>query len=136
MVKDLHKTSATLSLKELQQDIVQENSTIQEESWPMSNLQKSQKSEPKYKWKIVWRNVIIFLYFHIGAIYGAYLFFTVVRWYTIIFCKFFNFDFPLLSCFAKQSVIDHFTIIKIINSRSIVSRNHSFINKYDKFKLC
>ncbi|KAF7396048.1 hypothetical protein HZH68_010098 [Vespula germanica] len=88
MVKDLHKISATLSLKELQQDILQENSTIREESWPMSNLQNSQKSEPKYKWKIVWKNVIIFLYFHIGAIYGAYLFFTVVRWYTVIFCLF------------------------------------------------
>ncbi|XP_043674372.1 acyl-CoA Delta-9 desaturase-like [Vespula pensylvanica] len=88
MVKDLHEISTTLSLKELQQDILQENSTIQEESWPMFNLQKSQKSEPKYKWKIVWRNVIIFLYFHISAMYGAYLFFTVVRWYTVIFCLF------------------------------------------------
>lgn len=95
MVKNLHKTSA-LFLEDHQQDQLHEKSTTQEESSPMSNMQRLQKSKSKYKWKIVWKNVIIFLYFHISAVYGAYLLLTVAKWYTIIFCEFFNFDFPLL----------------------------------------
>lgn len=40
---------------------------------------------PEYKMELVWRNIIIFLFLHIGAIYGYY---TPKRsWATVIFSK-------------------------------------------------
>lgn len=35
--------------------------------------------------KIVWRNVVLFAFLHIGAVYGAYIAFTVAKWQTWIF---------------------------------------------------
>ena len=39
----------------------------------------------KYKRQIVWRNVIIFAYLHIGAVYGLYLALTSAKWATLLF---------------------------------------------------
>ncbi|RVE52666.1 hypothetical protein evm_002785 [Chilo suppressalis] len=41
-------------------------------------------SAEKRELKIVWRNVFIFLYLHIAALYGGYLFLTSVMWKTRI----------------------------------------------------
>ncbi|XP_043495548.1 acyl-CoA Delta-9 desaturase-like [Polistes fuscatus] len=48
-------------------------------------MQTSQKLKSKYKWDIVWKNVIIFLYLHISSLYGIYLSFTALKLYTTIF---------------------------------------------------
>lgn len=39
----------------------------------------------KYERRIVWRNVIIFSYLHLAAIYGLYLVFTSAKWTTVLF---------------------------------------------------
>ncbi|XP_076238890.1 acyl-CoA Delta-9 desaturase-like [Calliopsis andreniformis] len=41
--------------------------------------------QPKYEWKIVWRNVIVIAYVYIGAIYGLYLLLTVTKLSTFVF---------------------------------------------------
>ncbi|KAF5277399.1 hypothetical protein FQA39_LY06212 [Lamprigera yunnana] len=38
----------------------------------------------QYKWDVVWRNVIAFLYLHIAGLYGFYLVCTVCSWKTFI----------------------------------------------------
>jgi len=43
------------------------------------------RAKPNAKLEIVWRNVIIFIFLHIGACYGAYLFFAEAMWKTWIF---------------------------------------------------
>ncbi|XP_015431773.1 PREDICTED: acyl-CoA Delta(11) desaturase-like [Dufourea novaeangliae] len=44
-----------------------------------------QPSKTKYEIRIVWRNVIYFLLFHLGALYGLYLVFTSAKLLTTIF---------------------------------------------------
>ncbi|XP_053980726.1 acyl-CoA Delta-9 desaturase-like isoform X1 [Hylaeus volcanicus] len=39
----------------------------------------------KYERRIVWRNVLVFLYLHLGAIYGLYLSFTSAKVVTVLF---------------------------------------------------
>ncbi|KAK4883051.1 hypothetical protein RN001_006370 [Aquatica leii] len=39
---------------------------------------------PKYKWNVVWRNVIAFLYLHIAGLYGFYLILFVCSWKTTV----------------------------------------------------
>jgi hypothetical protein len=40
---------------------------------------------PEYKMELVWRNIIIFAFLHIGAVYG---YFTPKRsWWTVVFSK-------------------------------------------------
>lgn len=39
--------------------------------------------------KLVWRNIILFTYLHLAALYGAYLFLTSAKWKTDVFGKFF-----------------------------------------------
>lgn len=41
----------------------------------------------KYKKHIIWRNVIIFSYLHLAAIYGLYLVFTSAQFKTTLFGK-------------------------------------------------
>ncbi|XP_076288866.1 acyl-CoA Delta-9 desaturase [Lasioglossum baleicum] len=43
------------------------------------------QQKTKYKRQIVWRNVIIFTYLHLAAIYGAYLALTSAKWSTVLF---------------------------------------------------
>lgn len=45
-------------------------------------------SAEKRVWKIVWRNVILFVLLHIGGVYGAYLFLTKAMWTTCLFAVF------------------------------------------------
>lgn len=47
------------------------------------------KGAEKRKLKLVWRNIMIFGYLHIAALYGAWLFFTSAKWPTVFFCKYF-----------------------------------------------
>ncbi|GLV31138.1 Desaturase 1 [Carabus blaptoides fortunei] len=48
--------------------------------------QNKEKSSPeKRKIQPVWRNIILFAYLHIAALYGVYLCFTSARLYTILF---------------------------------------------------
>ncbi|XP_008205135.1 (11Z)-hexadec-11-enoyl-CoA conjugase [Nasonia vitripennis] len=89
MAPNLFGNSAALFLEAAQQGIPEEK--------PVSNskptyleAQKSDKS--KYTWKIVWRNVIAFVYLHVGALYGFYLFFhgakiLTVLWTILIACS-------------------------------------------------
>ncbi|XP_011877935.1 PREDICTED: acyl-CoA Delta(11) desaturase-like [Vollenhovia emeryi] len=52
----------------------------------MENLltQKTQNSQSKYKWNIVWRNVISLTYLHIAGFYGLYIAFTDAKFYTFL----------------------------------------------------
>lgn len=45
-------------------------------------------SAEKRKLEIVWRNVTLFVFLHVGAVYGGYLFFTKAMWATKFFGKF------------------------------------------------
>lgn len=40
--------------------------------------------------KFVWRNIILFAYLHLAAVYGGYLFLFKAQWLTCIFGKFFS----------------------------------------------
>ncbi|CAB0040967.1 unnamed protein product [Trichogramma brassicae] len=44
----------------------------------------NKENNKKYPWKIVWRNVIAFLYLHFGALYGLYLFFDGAKFLTVL----------------------------------------------------
>lgn len=39
------------------------------------------------KLQLVWRNIILFIYLHIVAVYGFYLCFTSAKWLTVFHCK-------------------------------------------------
>ncbi|RWS05522.1 stearoyl-CoA desaturase 5-like protein [Dinothrombium tinctorium] len=55
----------------------------------ISSLKKQLKTNAKpdsgYQLKIVWRNVALFAYLHLAALYGLYLFFTSAKWKTDLF---------------------------------------------------
>ncbi|XP_029048713.2 acyl-CoA Delta-9 desaturase-like isoform X1 [Osmia bicornis bicornis] len=82
MAPNLFGTSATLYLEASQQDVHQDKSTTEKSNNQKVVVQKSSTAKPKYKWNIVWRNVIAFIYLHIGALYGFYLFFNGTKFYT------------------------------------------------------
>lgn len=42
-----------------------------------------------YPKKLVWRNIILFTYLHIAALYGGYLFLFHAKWQTDLFGKYF-----------------------------------------------
>lgn len=48
------------------------------------------KRAEKRKLELVWRNIILFAYVHLAALYGAYLMFTQAKLATTIFGKDFN----------------------------------------------
>lgn len=50
------------------------------------NVVKLKKAE-KRKLKWVWRNITLFAYLHMAALYGGYLLLTQAKWQTIVFCK-------------------------------------------------
>ena len=41
-----------------------------------------------YKWEIVWKNVIIFTYIHLAAIYGMYMACWHVKYWSILWCTY------------------------------------------------
>lgn len=89
MAPNLFGTSATLYSEAAQQGVHQEKSVPEKESPQKLTVQKSSTSPAqKYKWNIVWRNVIAFLYLHIGAVYGLYIMLTVTQYKTIVWVFF------------------------------------------------
>lgn len=42
------------------------------------------------KLQLVWRNIILFIYLHIVALYGLYICFTNAKWTTLLFGKLFE----------------------------------------------
>ncbi|CAB0034893.1 unnamed protein product [Trichogramma brassicae] len=67
-----------------------ENETVEEiKKCVLIKEKEEEKPEPKqYKLDIVWRNVILFLVLHTGALYGLYLAFTSAKLLTSIFAYF------------------------------------------------
>lgn len=45
------------------------------------------KQPSEYKLQIVWRNVILFVFLHAGAVYGCKLMFCDAKWQTGVFGK-------------------------------------------------
>lgn len=41
----------------------------------------------EYKLQIVWRNVLLFAYLHLAAVYGAYLMIFEAKWFTVAWSK-------------------------------------------------
>ncbi|XP_031334554.1 acyl-CoA Delta(11) desaturase-like isoform X1 [Photinus pyralis] len=41
-------------------------------------------NKPKYRWTVVWSNVLAFLYLHVGGLYGLYLLFFGCSWKTFL----------------------------------------------------
>jgi len=65
--------------------VLYENETLSESQLIAADEESKEKS--KYIIHIIWRNVLIFLYLHLGAIYGIYLAFTSAKLITTIFGK-------------------------------------------------
>jgi stearoyl-CoA desaturase (Delta-9 desaturase) len=84
MAQNLFGNSATLFLETSQQDVSQKKSTAETSVTQKLPIQKTQSSKPKYQWKIVWRNIIVFAYLHLAAIYGLYILITAARFYTFL----------------------------------------------------
>lgn len=87
MAPNLFGTSATLFLEATQQDVSQKKPSS-EKSTQLSSLQKAPSAKPKYEWNIVWRNVIAFVYLHLGALYGLYLLIVAAKFYTAMWGTF------------------------------------------------
>ncbi|KAK5650535.1 hypothetical protein RI129_001564 [Pyrocoelia pectoralis] len=47
--------------------------------------------KPKYRWKVVWRNVFAFVYLHVAGLYGLYLLLFVCSWKTFFWTYLFAF---------------------------------------------
>lgn len=84
MAPNLFGNSATLFLEASQQDVSQKKNATENTTTQKLPLQKIQNSKPKYQWKIVWRNVIAFIYLHIGALYGLYILIGAAKGYTFL----------------------------------------------------
>lgn len=84
MAPNLFGTSATLFLEASQQNVHQESLPKGKDNAQKFVVKNSSSNEQKYKWKIVWRNVIVFLYLHLGALYGFYLTFTSTKLLTTL----------------------------------------------------
>ncbi|XP_029160965.1 (11Z)-hexadec-11-enoyl-CoA conjugase-like [Nylanderia fulva] len=84
MAPNLFGNSATLFLEASQQDVSQKKTASEKTVTQKLSVQKTQNSMPKYQWKIVWRNVIAFLYLHLGALYGFYLVIVAAKAYTFL----------------------------------------------------
>lgn len=86
MAPNLFGTSATLLLEASQQGISQEKSVTK----PEPSLIKIKSDKPKYKWHIVWRNVIAFVYIHAAAVYGLYLALTTAKFASFVTGEYFH----------------------------------------------
>ncbi|CAL7934099.1 unnamed protein product [Xylocopa violacea] len=89
MAPNLFGTSATLYLEASQQNVLQGKSTTENTASQKLLVQNSFNSQqPKYKWRIVWRNVLAFIYLHIASFYGVYLIFTQAKFITFVWQMF------------------------------------------------
>lgn len=77
-----------LNKKLFQQNVDQETSKTEKQNKQKKLIQELSNSELKYKWNIVWKNVIVFIYLHLGGIYGFYLWTNGTKAYTILWCKY------------------------------------------------
>ncbi|KAF3423489.1 hypothetical protein E2986_10617 [Frieseomelitta varia] len=83
MAPNMFGSSATLYLETSHQ----EKSATEKASNQTLQSQKS-STQSKYKWRIVWRNVIAFVYLHLAAVYGIYLSFTAIKLQTTMWAIF------------------------------------------------
>ncbi|XP_015590292.1 acyl-CoA Delta(11) desaturase [Cephus cinctus] len=84
MTPNLFGNSATLFLEASQQDVRQEKTSTGQKTGAKSSDQTPKTQKSKYEWNIVWRNVIAFVYLHVGALYGFYLFFAGAKFLTVL----------------------------------------------------
>lgn len=82
MAPNLFGNSATLFYEASQKEISKPKSVA------ITGTYTEKLKNSQYRWKIVWRNVIAFVYLHIGALYGFYLFFTGAKFLTLIWSKY------------------------------------------------
>lgn len=77
------------------------------------DVKKLKKAE-KRKLKLVWRNIMLFGYLHLAAVYGGFLLLTQAKWATVVFCKqqriSFRLDFDLTQFFF-DAFLQHFSYI-------------------------
>lgn len=58
---------------------------------PHTSLKRVVKlDKPRYQWRIVWRNVFLFILLHTLGVYGLWALFTKAMWKTIVHCKYHN----------------------------------------------
>lgn len=88
MAPNLFGSSATLFLEATQQNVSQKKPTSEKAATQQLSSQKAQNAKSKYQWNIVWRNVIAFVYLHLGALYGLYLLLVAAKAYTFIWGMF------------------------------------------------
>lgn len=96
MAPNLFGNSATLFL-EASQNVAQDNNkpNVDIKTNKPVNVTTEQSitnntntnNNKKYKWSIVWRNVIAFIYLHVGSVYGLYLLFTGAKLLTFMWSK-------------------------------------------------
>ncbi|XP_011859774.1 PREDICTED: acyl-CoA Delta(11) desaturase-like [Vollenhovia emeryi] len=71
-------SSSTMSLLEASQQDVSQKKLVEERTLTQTLLtQTTLNSQPKYEWKIIWKNVIALAYLHIVALYTWYLVLTM-----------------------------------------------------------
>ena len=65
---------------------------------PEEKQEDSASKDPskEYRLEIVWRNVMVFVYLHVAAVYGLYLLVTVAKWPTVAFSNNNNNIYPKL----------------------------------------
>lgn len=86
MAPNLLGTSALFLAEATNQESLKSQTCVQQQFTNKRPVSKVEK--PKYRWEIVWRNVIAFLYLHTFAIYGLYLAFFVCTWKTFVWCEY------------------------------------------------
>lgn len=62
------------------------NIDTKDDTLALNNTQFKETENPKII--LVWKNIFIFTFLHLAAIYGGYLFLTQAKWATVFFCKF------------------------------------------------
>ena len=87
MSPNIFGNSATLFLEASQQNVPQDKS-VADTTKPVKVPIDKPKNASKYEWKIVWRNVIAFVYLHVGSIYALYLAYYEMKALTVFWGKF------------------------------------------------
>ncbi|KAK0164233.1 hypothetical protein PV328_002884 [Microctonus aethiopoides] len=87
MAPNLFGNSATLFL-EASQNVPQDKADVKNTTTKAAVSSDKSQNKSKYKWNIVWRNVIAFVYLHTGLLYGLYLLITGARILTFLWAIF------------------------------------------------
>lgn len=89
MAPNLFGNSAALYLEASQQaNFSQDKPVSGDQAAPAAAQSKPNDDKKKYQWKIVWRNVIAFIYLHVGAVYGLYLCVSGAKFLTVLWCEY------------------------------------------------